>query len=470
MVGLKPNIIKMEGLIMNKNTLRRLLFAVVMTSLVVGLLFSSSTFAKPLSNQTTTFINVGEGDSALLQDGNGFSVLIDGGKPGEGPVVDQFLHLQSITHLNVLMASHADSDHIGGLIIVLQDNTIQVDQVIYNGYPGTTATWDDFSSAVTARGLTLTPVNFPEVLTWGNMTAHILNPASGLTNPDTNDASIVARVDYGSTDYLFTGDINSTIEATVVARGTSVAAGVLKVPHHGSAYSSGDPFLAAVQPKDGIISVGPNSYGHPSDQTITRLINAGAHVWRTDLAGNIEVVDNGTTYNVNRQYQFLLVYLPFISKPFPPTETPVPSFTATPTLTLETIIPTLNKTNTPTITPTLTPSQAATTVVPPPTGANVICYTNGAAQICAWVSNANPTKNSTVTVYGRLLINNAGQANQTMTATWHYKSSSPTCTGTTDTNGNASCSRSIGTATSGYKVNVDVSIGGNTATTWFTPQ
>ena len=435
-----------------KYTLKKLLSVGVAASFIVSLMISSSTIAKPLNNQTTTFINVGEGDSALLQDGNGFNVLIDGGKPTEGPVVDNFLHLQGITHLNVLMASHADSDHIGGLITVLQDNTITIDQVDYNGYSDSTATWSDFTSAVTSRGLTMTAVDFPEVIPWGIMTAHILNPVSGLSNPDTNDVSIVAKVDYGSTDYLFTGDINLTIEATVVARGTSVAADVLKVAHHGSAYSSSDPFLAVVQPKDAIISVGPNSYGHPSADTISRLINAGARIWRTDLAGNIEVVDNGASYSVNKQYPFLYIYLPIIVKPLPPTETPMPSWTPLATATPVTPHPTLSETNTPTNTPTLTPSQTATAVVPPPTGLNVVCNTNGAAQICAWISNATPTKNSTVTVYGRLLINNVGQANQTMTATWHYKSSTPTCSGTTDNSGNASCSRSIGTATSGYKV------------------
>jgi hypothetical protein len=199
----------------------------------------------------------------------------------------------------------------------------------------------------------------------------------------------------------------------------------------------------AVQPKDGIISVGPNTYGHPSDQTIVRLINAGANIWRTDLDGNIEIVDNGTTYIVNPQFQNL-IYLPLIMNLFPPTSTPIPS--STPVL----------STNTP-------------TMVPTPTGSNVVCNTYNSTQICAWVSIANPSKNSTETVYGRLLINNIGQANQTMTTTWHYKSTSSTCSGITDTEGNASCSRSIGGATSGYQVNIDVSIGGYTATTWFIP-
>lgn len=418
---------------MTHKMLVRLLFAGVITALIAGLVISSATIATPLSPQTTTFINVGEGDAALLQDGNGFSVLIDGGVAAEGPTVDKFLHLQGITELNVMLASHADADHIGGLIAVLQDNGIQVDHVLYNGYPGSTTTWTNFTSAVAARGLTLTPVDFPQVLTWGAMTAHILNPASGLINPDTNDASIVARVDFGATDTLFTGDISGTIEATVVARGTPVAAGVLKVAHHGSAYSSSNPFLASVHPRAGIISVGPNSYGHPSDQTIARLINTGARVWRTDLSGNIQVVEDGSSYSVNPQFPYLMAYLPYIGVPYPPTWTPPPS--------------------------------------PAPTspGTNMTCSTSGASELCAWVVDPTPAQNSDVTVYGRLLISLIAQPGLAMTATWHFKTTSSTCAGMTDATGSAGCTRAIGAATAGYRVNVDVSIGGYTATTWFIP-
>lgn len=100
--------------------------------------------------------------------------------------------------------------------------------------------------------------SFPQTYTWGETTAHILNPESGLVNPETNDVSVVVLQEHGNNRFLFPGDIDSTIEATVVARGTLVAAEILKVAHHGSQYSSSDLFLSAVQPKDAIISVGDN--------------------------------------------------------------------------------------------------------------------------------------------------------------------------------------------------------------------
>ncbi|MCL4561030.1 MAG: hypothetical protein M1281_10485 [Chloroflexi bacterium] len=198
-----------------------------------------------------------------------------------------------------MVASHADSDHIGGLISVLQAPDISVHQVLYNGYPGDTTTWTRFAAAAAADDLALTPIQYLQELAWGLMDAHVLNPSSGLSNPETNQASLVIRVDTGTVNYLFTGDIDSTIEATVVARGTPLASEILKVAHHGSAYSSSTGFLAAADPQAAIISVGTNSYGHPSPETISRLLAAGAVVGRTDELGTILVTSNGTTYSIS---------------------------------------------------------------------------------------------------------------------------------------------------------------------------
>jgi competence protein ComEC len=443
-------------MVVNRSSDIKIIRSLILIGLALPWVFSFAQ-ARPAQNQTTTFINVAEGDSALLSDGNGFYVLIDGGKPEQGQVVDRFLRSQGVSELNVMMASHPDSDHIGGLITILEDSAIQVDQVLYNGYPGTTATWDYFTQGVATRGLALTPVQFPQELTWGSMTAHILNPASGLTNPDSNDASLVVKVDFGATDTLFTGDIDSNIEATVVARGTPVAAQVLKVAHHGSGASSSAPFLAAVHPREAIISVGSNSYGHPSGQTIGRLATEGAQVWRTDRYGNIQVLDTGDAISVNPQFPYIFVYFPFLSKP-------LLEMTATPLPTLETPTPLGSGTPTPSLTP-----NSTTVTPPPPDGANVRCLSVDAAQICGWVSDGSPARGATVTVYGRLIVDNSPLTGQTMTATWKFKSTASDCSAITDAGGVGSCSRSIGSATLGYQVNVTISIAGYSVTTWFTP-
>jgi competence protein ComEC len=148
---------------------------------------------------------------------------------------------------------------------------------------------------------------------------------SGLSNPETNDASVVILLSHGNIKFLFPGDISSTVEATVAAHGTPMAAQILKIAHHGSVYSSSASFLSAVSPLEAITSVSDNSYGHPSADTISRLLAAGARIWRTDQLGTIIVVSDGTTYTIPSSTGYK-VYLPLVmnSAPRPSTQTPTP--------------------------------------------------------------------------------------------------------------------------------------------------
>ena len=168
-----------------------------------------------LNSQTTStlqvsFIDAGQGDSILLHDSNNFDVLVDGGQPSAGPTVVAYLRQQNINDVDVMVATHADSDHIGGLINVLQMSDIPVRSVYYNGYPGSTATWNTFVTAVNQEGLALAPLQYPGMVTWGSMATTILNPGSGLSNPEQNDASVVLLVSHGNTKFLLTGDVSSS--------------------------------------------------------------------------------------------------------------------------------------------------------------------------------------------------------------------------------------------------------------------
>lgn len=274
---------------------------------------SSGRGAAPLQ---ISYINVGQGDSILLRDPDGFAVLIDGGEKTAGPTVVNYLKTHGVTTLNVMLATHPDSDHIGGLISVLQDSSITVQHVIYSGYPGTTLTWLDFKNAVAADGLTLEPVQFPATLHWGVLTVWVMNPSAGAASLSTNDQSLVLKVLYDARAFLFTGDISSTIEATLIARATPLAADVLKVAHHGSAYSSSPDFLASVEPKEAVISVGSNSYGMPSPDTLARLQAAGARIWRTDQNGNVIVNSDGRIYTIS-DVPIYNIYIPMVSSSFP---------------------------------------------------------------------------------------------------------------------------------------------------------
>ncbi len=255
------------------------------------------------------FLDVRQGDSALLQDVNGFTVLIDGGDTDAGPIVMDYLRENGISQIDVMVATHPDSDHIGGLIDVLAAPDITVGEIIYNGYPGTSGEWNNFLAAANDDGLALIPAQSPVTYTWGEMTAQVLNPTSGLGTPDTNDASVVLRVDHGEVNFLFTGDISDAAEADLLAGEIPVAAEVLKVAHHGSTSSSSSAFLNAVGALDSIISVGPNTYKHPSPDTLERLKLAGSVIWRTDWNGHVTVVSDGADYSVSAQYQWRL-FLP----------------------------------------------------------------------------------------------------------------------------------------------------------------
>jgi len=330
------------------------------------------------------FIDVGQGDSALLRDGNNFDVLIDGGDRSAGPTVVAVIREQSVDDIDIRMVSHAHADHIGGLIAVLEATDIAVDAIWYSGYPGDTLTWDDFLAAATARGLQPTPVTFPGEASWGDMTALILNPISGLSNPDQNQSSMVVLVQVGDIDFMFTGDIDATIEATLQARGTPLAAEILKVAHHGSAYSSSSAFLSEVGPDVAVISVGENSYGHPSEDTIERLTAVGADIYRTDQDGSIYIWTDGSTYIFEEP-------TPSSTPPatFTPTaETPVDMYFIFLPLILDMdsgipqATPTSTSTPTPTSTPSLTPT-ATSTATPTPTSTSTATVTN--------TQNPNPT-------------------------------------------------------------------------------
>jgi competence protein ComEC len=300
-------------------------------AIILAFLITTQAMGAVQDSLQVAYIDVGQGDSILIKDQQGFNALIDGGRSSAGPTVVAYLKGQGVSSLDVMVATHADADHIGGLINVLRDADIQVKTVYYSGYEGDTATWSDFATAVAEKGSTFQPAQFPQTYTWGGTTAHILNPAPGMVNPDSNDTSVVILLDHGGDHYLFTGDIDSTMEATIVARGTPVAAQVLKVAHHGSSASSSASFLAAVAPQEAVVSVGPNSYGHPAADTISRLEVAGAEIWRTDQLGTILFTDDGITYTISTEFtttQGIQLYTPLLFYlEVPPT--PVPTGTLT---------------------------------------------------------------------------------------------------------------------------------------------
>ena len=239
---------------------------------------------------SVTYINVGQGDSILIKVDD-CDILIDAGEANKGSTVSSYLSSKGVDDIELMINTHPDSDHCGGLTTVLND--FVVEQVWASPLTKTTNAYKNFAAAVTSEGLKIKNPSVGTVFTYEYLTVTVIYDGSGTS--ESNDASIVVMVQYGSFKFLMTGDISDTIESKILSSGKDVSCDVLKVSHHGSKYGSSDSFLSAAGADYGVICVGSNSYGHPTSETLTRLSNAGVTVYRTDLNGNVVFSTNGST-------------------------------------------------------------------------------------------------------------------------------------------------------------------------------
>ncbi len=249
--------------------------------------------AAPLS---VHFIDVGQGDSILIQVGDE-NMLIDAGTNESGPVVTQYLTDLGISHLDWVIATHPHEDHIGGLDdVILQ---MDVGRVMMPSKEHTTQTFEDVLDAIESKNLTITLPEAGDTYPLGDGKFTILGPVTDYGD-DLNNWSIVLRLDYGDTSFLFTGDAESAAEADILDSGLSVDADVLKVGHHGSDTSTSQDFLDAVSPDFAVISAGTdNDYGHPHQTTLDKLMAAQINLCRTDLQGTVVITSDGSDLDVS---------------------------------------------------------------------------------------------------------------------------------------------------------------------------
>jgi competence protein ComEC len=237
------------------------------------------------------FIDVGQADSILIEQGNEY-MLIDAGNNEDSQLLKNYLSSKGINELKYFIGTHKDEDHIGSGDYII--NSFKVGKVYFPRQTATTKTYKDFVSAVSNKGLKLTVPTVGETFKLGEATCTILAPNSS-DYEDANDYSIVVKISYGSTSFLFTGDAESVSESEMIAKGLDLSSTVLKVGHHGSRSSTGQGFLNKVNPKYAVISVGKgNSYGHPTQEVMNRLKNKNIPVYRTDESGTIIATSNGT--------------------------------------------------------------------------------------------------------------------------------------------------------------------------------
>ena len=232
------------------------------------------------------YINVGQGDSILIKVDD-CDILIDAGTSSYGSTVTNYLKNKGVDDIELMINTHPDADHCGGLTTVANNYTVE-EVWISKDTSKTTAAYTNFIAAVSGER---TP-SVGEVYTYGHLTLTVLYASKG---SDSNNSSIVVMLEYGSFKFLFMGDAGEEVENKLVSNGTDLSCDVLKVGHHGSKYSSTSSFLNATGAEYGVICVGSNTYGHPTSEALGRLDSAGITTYRTDNNGNVVFSTNGVT-------------------------------------------------------------------------------------------------------------------------------------------------------------------------------
>jgi competence protein ComEC len=221
---------------------------------------------------TVVVVDVGQGDAIVIKSGS-WTGLIDGGPAGSEPAVKAALAKLGVRRLSAVVVSHLHADHTGGLSHIVREWRPR--RAYVAGRPTR-----PLAGALRGAGTTVVQVRRGATFRWGAARAWILSPAA--LSGDANSDSLVVAVEAGGKRFLFTGDCTGPNEAVVgriCARGPPVT--VLKVAHHGSRFSTTSAFLAGVRPSVAVISVGANSYGHPTPATVRRLLAGGSRVYTT---------------------------------------------------------------------------------------------------------------------------------------------------------------------------------------------
>ena len=246
------------------------------------------------SDLVVRFIDVGEGDCALVSCG-GEWMLIDGGWRKNSGLIYSILEREGVRDLSAVIISHPDADHVGGVAGALSYATCDV--CFCSTTTDESYSFNKVAAMLDEQGCPIT-VPFPgDAFRLGDATVTFIGPVAEYEYD--NDSSLVFRIEYGSTSFLFTSDISWRAEKDLVEAGAHLNADVLKVAHHGSSWSSRKDFLKLVSPDIAVISVGAdNDNNHPADSVLKRLAKLGVQVYRTDLNGDITISSNGTELSV----------------------------------------------------------------------------------------------------------------------------------------------------------------------------
>jgi len=246
------------------------------------------------------YIDVGQGDSIFIELPDGKCMLIDSGEAQYAETVTNFIKGKGYSKLDYVVATHPHSDHMGSMAKVLKE--FDVGQIWMSNGVNNTSSYENLLKVISDKGLKIKTASAGKsIISSENLNAIILAPVSA-EYENLNNYSVVVKITYGETKFLFTGDAEALSEKEILSSGADVSADVLKVGHHGSSTSNSDEFIKAVSPSIGIISCGlDNSYGHPHTETVAVLKKYKVTSYQTDVSGTITVGSNGSSLSVSTE-------------------------------------------------------------------------------------------------------------------------------------------------------------------------
>ncbi|HEY4612286.1 MAG TPA: DNA internalization-related competence protein ComEC/Rec2, partial [Bacteroidota bacterium] len=296
--------IGLVGLV-NLHSKKTIKFLLVAGLVVLNVLVYSSFMRSEERSLQATFIDVWQGDAILLEFPSGKNVLLDAGSRSEEfdsgeRIVAPFLRFKGITKLDALIMSHPHSDHIGGVPYLIDH--VALGRLIEPRIEGKSATYQEVHLMAAERSVSVSRYGAGDTLQIDSETRlYVLYPDSLDDRPkNLNNASLVVKLVYGSSELLLVGDVEKDVEEKLISRyARYLSSAVLKVGHHGSSTSSTPEFLEAVQPSVAVISVGRNNkFRHPSPQVVELFRRRGIDLHRTDREGAIVLRSDGKKFNV----------------------------------------------------------------------------------------------------------------------------------------------------------------------------
>lgn len=277
------------GELLKRNKIQLLFFGAIIANVLVWSVY----FSAPDQKMHINVFDVGQGDSILVQTRGGYTILVDGGPDGKVmSALGKKIPFYS-KNIDLLVLTHPQSDHYGGLIEVIK--SYQIKTLWINGESSDSKFYREFEELVLEKNIKKVVVSSgDQLLLSDNTEIKVISPKKKISTSDPNVNSIVLHISYGDFDAYLTGDADSQVQPY---SSKTEPVELLKVPHHGGKNALKESFVLELSPEISVISVGArNPYGHPRADTIDILKRSGTKIFRTDKNGSVEIVSDGDSW------------------------------------------------------------------------------------------------------------------------------------------------------------------------------